>query len=387
MLSYDHHIILVLTGERNIGALRVRCEYKDNGCDWTGKMGGAESHISQCIYCMIVCPNMCKGRDGKEIKILQKDLQTHLDKECQRRQFPCPHCKEKGEYQYITGSHKETCQYIKVNCSNKGCKKSVKRMDLNKHKLTCPHEKINCKFEPLGCKMVLCRHEMKKQQEMEKHEGNSEIHLTMALETAIIHDKKIKSQEEKIKAQNKEIVSQSEKIEALELKIEQVPSDKKIKFRMPSFNQHNAAESQFYSPPFYTHKGGYKMCIEVDANGYDEGKGSHISVYTNLMKGDYDDNLEWPIQGKMTFELLNQLQDSNHHIKFLDYPKGDNRKSMQRVPVEGDRAEFAYGLPTFIPHEDLEFNAAKNCQYLKDNCLYFRVSADIPSPNSKPWLH
>ena len=319
---------------------------------------------------MIVCPNMCKGRDGKEIKVLLKDLQTHLDNKCQCRQFPCPHCKEEGEYQYITGSHKETCQYIKVNCSNEGCKKSVRRMDLNKHKLTCPHEKMKCKFELLGCKTVLRR------QEKEKHESNREIHLTMALETIIIQCKKIDSQEEKIKSQEK-------KIESLEQAT--IPSDGKFTFRMLSFNQHKTAESDFYSSPFYTHKGGYKMCIRVYSNGHGEGTGSHISTYMNLMKGDYDDNLEWPIQGKMTFELLNQLQDSTHRIKILDYPKG-NRKSMQRV-VERDMAELAYGFSTFIPHEDLEFNAAKNCQYLKDDCLYFRVSADTPSPDPKPWLH
>ena len=317
-------------------------------------MGGAESHISQCIYRMIVCPNMCKGRDGKEIKILQKDLQTHLDNECQCRQFPCPHCKEEGEYQYITGSHKETCQYIKVNCSNEDCRESVRRMDLNKHKLTCPHEKINCKFEPLGCKTVLCR------QEMEKHESNSDSHLAMAMDEVIKLNDKVKSLEQST-----------------------IPSDGKLTVQMLSFNQHKTSNSLFLSPPFYTHKGGYKMCIRVYANGYDEGEGSHISLFANMMKGDYDDNLEWPIQGKVTFKLLNQLQDSNHYILSFDCPKGKYEKHMQRV-VEGDMAELVYGFHTFIPHKDLEFNAAKNCQYLKDDCLYFRVSVDT---DPKPWLH
>ena len=327
---------------------------------------------------MIVCPNMCKGRDGKEIKILQKDLQTHLDNECQCRQFPCPHCKEEGEYQYITGSHKETCQYIKVNCSNEGCRESVRRMDLNKHKLTCQYEKINCKFEPLGCKTVLCR------QEMEKHESNSEIHLTMALDTAIILYKKIDSQEEKIESQEEKLKFQEKKIQSLEQAT--IPSDGKITFRMPSFNQHKTAESDFYSPPFYTHKGGYKMCIRVYANGSGKGEGSHISVFANLMKGDYDDNLEWPIQGKVTVTLLNQLQDRDHEKWIMKYPKGKDDKSVQRV-VKGDMAEEAYGFLTFIPHEDLEFNAVMNCQYLKDDNLYFCVSADTPSPDPKPWIH
>ena len=107
------------------------------------------------------------------------------------------------------------------------------------------------------------------------------------------------------------------------------------------------------------------MCIEVAANGFEKGEGSHISVFINLMKGDYDDNLKWPIATrKSDLKLLNQLRNRDHHTVTIVYPKEDNEKSMQRV-VERDRAELVYA---FIPHVDLEFNAAKNCQYLKDNC-------------------
>ena len=31
------------------------------------------------------------------------------------------------------------------------------------------------------------------------------------------------------------------------------------------------------------------------------------------------------------------------------------------------------GLPYFIAHSDLDYNPAKNCQYLKYDCLQFRV--------------
>ena len=39
-------------------------------------------------------------------------------------------------------------------------------------------------------------------QEMEKHECNSEVHLAVTVDAAIILHKKIKSQEEKIEAQD-----------------------------------------------------------------------------------------------------------------------------------------------------------------------------------------
>ena len=94
---------LCSAGKRHIKSLRVTCSYVDDGCGWKGEVGNADQHIEQCVYRRIVCPNMCKDSDGKEIMILQKDVQKHLEKECERRLSQCPHCKEKGEYKFITG--------------------------------------------------------------------------------------------------------------------------------------------------------------------------------------------------------------------------------------------------------------------------------------------
>ena len=38
----------------------------------------------------------------------------------------------------------------------------------------------------------------------------------------------------------------------------------------------------------------YKMRMEVYLNGYDKGKGTYLSIYLQLMKGDFDDFLNWP---------------------------------------------------------------------------------------------
>ena len=49
-----------------------------------------------------------------------------------------------------------------------------------------------------------------------------------------------------------------------------------------------------FNPPFYSGPGGYKLCIKVYANGTGKGKGTHLSVYAYLMRGDNDDYLLWP---------------------------------------------------------------------------------------------
>ena len=41
----------------------------------------------------------------------------------------------------------------------------------------------------------------------------------------------------------------------------------------------------WYSPPFLTRHGGYKLCIRVDANGWGDGAGTHVSVHVFFMEG------------------------------------------------------------------------------------------------------
>ena len=56
-------------------------------------------------------------------------------------------------------------------------------------------------------------------------------------------------------------------------------------------------------PSFYTSPGGYHMSITVYANGLGNGKGSHVSVYVELLKGKYDSYLNFPF--KLFFCLTN----------------------------------------------------------------------------------
>ena len=70
-----------------------------------------------------------------------------------------------------------------------------------------------------------------------------------------------------------------------------------------------------------THMHGYRMCINVYANGNTDGKGTHLSVFARLMEGPFDDYLEWPFQGTITIQLLNQLKDVNHCTCTINFTK------------------------------------------------------------------
>ena len=81
---------------------------------------------------------------------------------------------------------------------------------------------------------------------------------------------------------------------------------------MTEYSKHKRDGDIWYSPPFYTGPGGYKMCLMVFANGYGDGAGTHLSVYVYLMKGEHDDKLTWPFRGDITIQLVNQYKGQDH---------------------------------------------------------------------------
>ena len=89
-----------------------------------------------------------------------------------------------------------------------------------------------------------------------------------------------------------------------------------ITFKFKEFQKEKDNNVQFCSPTFYC-LDGYHMQVEVDANGDQNGKSTHVSVYIWILEGKHDADLRWPFIGNFTVEMLNQLQDRNHHEKIM----------------------------------------------------------------------
>ena len=265
--------------------------------------------------------------------------------------YKCPHCHEAGEYQEMKTEHLDECPMVEVPCPKRRCKTYLVRRDLPKHRKECMFEKVACKYSTIGCEEEVER------KDLAKHEGNTQKHLQLAVDT----------------------------VHQLQSKLGDLPSkhmQMPMKYILTNYDQHKTANDAVYSPAFYTSPKGYKMCIKVYANGCGNYKGTHVSVFAYLMKGENDDYLPWPFTGTITFELLNQLEDNHHHSRHTTYPSDND--SSQRV-MDKERSGFGWGCPKYISHSDLGLNKAKNHQYLKDDRLYFKISVNAES-SSTPWL-
>ena len=140
---------------------------------------------------------------------------------------------------------------------------------------------------------------------------------------------------------------------------------------MPRFSQHKRDDERWYSQPFFSRPGGYKLCLSVDANGSAVGKGTHVSVYVVLVKGENDHQVQWPFEQNVTYGILNWQRDEDHVITTVSF-KNTPTICKERVTSE-ERAESGIGYGQFLAHSSLSDGAAKDTQYLRNDCLCLQV--------------
>ena len=133
-----------------------------------------------------------------------------------------------------------------------------------------------------------------------------------------------------------------------------------------------------YSPPFYTSKTGYKMCLRAYLNGDGIGKGSHVSFFWVMMKGDYDDLLKWPFIGKVTIKLLDV---SGGGREISDTFKTTVSSSFEKPTKD---MNVATGFPRFVKKWVLDVDYSGLGTYIKDDSIYVKCIVEL-SDASNLW--
>ncbi|XP_051867946.1 TNF receptor-associated factor 5-like isoform X4 [Pristis pectinata] len=125
-----------------------------------------------------------------------------------------------------------------------------------------------------------------------------------------------------------------------------------------------------FSQPFYTSRCGYRLCARAYLNGDGAGKGTHVSLFFVVMKGEYDSLLMWPFKQKVTLTLLDQSPKKHHLIELF---KADANSTSFKRPVS--EMNIASGCPRFVSHAILE--GGKTGTYIKDDTLFIKVIVDL----------
>ena len=204
-------------------------------------------------------------------------------------------------------------------------------------------------------------------EEVRRDVGNMKRQLDTTQESTRRHDRRIESIEHTLALRNVTLADLEEYVKQQEFS----SYDGQLLWKIPDYarKRNDAVTGQqvsFYSPCFYTSRYGYKMCARIYLNGDGMGKGTHISIFFVVMRGQYDALLRWPFRQKVTFMLLDQ--DNVEHV--IDAFRPDpNSSSFQRPRRE---TNIASGCPMFCSLAELNNHA-----YVRDDAMFLKIIVDI----------
>ncbi len=409
---------------KSIQELKVYCSMKSRGCDWSGTVEEWETHIDpnldNCQYSDVPCPLDCD-------KMIPKNLIVqHMADECAKREYTCEYCDFKGTYEEVMNVHLRECKYVPVQCPNFCNVSDIKREQLWQHIKICSREELLCKFSGVGCEDRFWRKDEAEHMNQNSQSHLLKTATTLATVNKELRQKLLQQeetiktqgailseQEEKIALQQSTLDNHNNRLEELEDKLFKQVDDYQINLRhqkhkekqydsllppdMPQesntecsasppkqradtltlsmserkefvlqdFSKIKRDELDWKSVPMYTSASGYKFCIGIDANGRYNYRGKAMRVEVNIMKGEFDDSLEWPRSAEFTIELINQQGGPN-----LEYTskKMTLRRTASDFSYVGSFQRVLYdGYYGFLEHSQLK-------DYLINDELHFRIS-------------
>ena len=333
--------------QREIYDLKVHCKHHKAGCKWVGELRDLKDHLDlvrrKCEYLLLPCSFGC----GQQVR--RRAMKHHKFYACPKRDHTCKYCNYHDSRDIVMEQHFPVCHEFPVKCPNKCKVEGLKRKQLKAHIDECPLQVIKCPFSSAGCTVKLPRNQM------ETHEDiGIRQHLRLVLQLNL-----------------KQEPSPLPSTVACPQYLYKLPP---VVFTVTDFQREKQADEVWTSPPYYTHIGGYKFCLKMYPNGLGRGKGTHVSVYAYLMRGEHDDELEWPFEGSTTVELINQREDKGHYSKTFNLNRCSDGDGTSTSRVVDKETACGYGSTLFISHTDLSYNPTTNTEYLQDDCLQLRVS-------------
>ena len=308
--------------KREINGLKIHCTHHNEGCQWIGELGNLQTHLDKvCGYVEVECPNKCKLNDQVR-KFKRKALQDHLDNECTRRRYKCEYCGHEDMYKDITGKgyrqtyhrHYDECDMYPLDCPNRCGKKQIQRKDMSTHRDKCPEEPVKCLFKVEGCKTRVVR------KDFDNHMSTQMLHHMLLLRKECCL---LKAESDSLKKAISTNMPSLLKTSTVRLK----GDGDSLTIEIPDLSQYKRSREVWRSPPFYI-KEGYKMCLAVYPNGIGKGEGTHVSLSLVLMKGEFDDQLEWPIR----------CDSGNHYVELKVTVM--SKQPQQKAYIYGQRHEW-----------------------------------------------
>ena len=323
-----------------------------------------DPHVISCCgneFCQVCIQRV--QRDGKPCPLCNEaNFTTFLHKKLVREvnalMIYCPHkelgCEWKGELgrlqQHLNPgaggemrSSTEGCGFVIVTCSYQ-CGAELSRNQIHEHELdVCPRRPVDRQIASLVRK----------------------------LEAVVIDNQVLRQELNEMKQTHQKELERMKQVHVQELQLcrqdLQMHQTHTIPLPVPPFyftmyNFKHLKNYRWFSDPFYTHPGGYKMVVSVYPDGFD-GNGAHLSVFVQIRRGEFDDQLQWPFNGEVTIQTFNRKTDQWSQSVTIELRKSCVDEDVIKKPPRYGNAEQGYKKylshsvlqGTFLTHDSISF--------------------------------
>ncbi|KAM9957238.1 hypothetical protein ACTFIW_008979 [Dictyostelium discoideum] len=116
------------------------CSYEENGCKEILKVEDLDTHIQNCKFKLVKCPN--KGCD----KVLRLNSFSEHENECTFKLATCEFCKKDDVKKDQLDNHHSECPKVKIDCIQ-NCQVKIERDETEGHiEHDCNNTIVNCKY-------------------------------------------------------------------------------------------------------------------------------------------------------------------------------------------------------------------------------------------------
>ena len=131
--------------------------------------------------------------------------------------------------------------------------------------------------------------------------------------------------------------------------------------------QHFQSSTPIFSPAVYTDSYEWKLGIRIYLNGVEDGRGRDVAVFVHMMKGEYDDLLDWPFPEQITISFLDQSGETcRNHISQIIQAK----PTLQAFQKPNETiCRIGCGFVKFAPIATL----LSGTQYVKNDKMFLKI--------------
>ena len=347
-----------------------------------------DKHLPECKYVPLQCPNLCGvtferdfmedhtkmcrleevgcefGGVGCDGRFIREDQEEHTRQNSQKHltltASLAVETKEQLQQKLLEQDkkHKEEEQNLKQKIEE--LEKKLINQDKKKKKLKQKMEELE-----------------KKVKDKDKERNEEEQKLKQKIEEL---EKKLEKQEKELDKQKLELVGQAqdskeivdrfvEQQKSLQAQLHELSNQLGLNqtFTMVGFTKAKIKSSTWRSPAMCTHLYGYKFFFQIKANGDGGGLWKAVRVELYATPGEFDSHLKWPVNVKITLELINQHGGDNI-VAQKDGVSWYKRGGSFWVAAIGNKNYS--GWIHLINHSELD-------NYLVNDTLHFRVSTSV----------